>query len=470
MFENLLGQSAADRLREDAASGLLAPSMLFFGPPATGKGTAALELGRVLSCEAGEGASEAKSAGSAAGGPRASWHCPCPACARHRQLIHPDLLLMGPRSFSAEIAASSAVFLAERAQGRILFTRALRKLLCRFSPVLWEDDTRLAKLNPLLQTLEEDMEDLEAAEGKDREKLCAALVKNALKLESENLGDFIPVAQVRRAAYWGRLAPSGRQKLLVIENADLMGEEARNSLLKILEEPPRRLSIVLVTARREAILPTLLSRLRPYRFVKREARVEAEVIRRVFRDVRPGGLPEGGPSANPDPAGAAPADKAPASLSLAAYLDSFLPVPPERLYPLAAFFAASVALGTLKASKRKGGEVPPGIIPLGKFAAPIAREAGLGEPMEDSRETIKRVMEGADSFGARSLFSGFLRALLSVASAAWTEPDVRRIAFNGIWKKHAGEADAAVGIWNQQPSLALDRLITGLRDAMVEFG
>jgi DNA polymerase-3 subunit gamma/tau len=448
MFENLLGQSAADRLREDAEAGRLPPSMLFFGPPATGKGTAALELGRALSCEGGA------TPGGLAAGTFAPWNCPCPACARHRQLLHPDLLLMGPRSFSAEIAASSAVYLKEGTpQGRILFSRALRKLLCRFSPVLWEDDSKLGRLNPLLQSLEEDMDGLDVAEGKDREKLCAALVKNALKLESEGLGDLIPVAQVRRAAYWGRLAPSGRRKLLVIENADRMKDEARNSLLKILEEPPERLTIALLSARREAILPTLLSRLRPYRFVRREPQVEAQVIRRVFRGINAEEL-----SAE----GASPA------LGLAAYLDSFLPVPPEKLYPLAAFFAASVALGALNASKRGGRPVPPGVIPLGKFAAPLARQAGLGEPSEDSREIISRVM-GGGAFEGRSLFSAFLGALLRVVSGAWTEPDPRRIGFNGIWKKYAGEADAGVGTWNQQPALALDRLITELKGAMAEF-
>jgi DNA polymerase-3 subunit gamma/tau len=377
---------------------------------------------------------------------------------------------MGPRSFSAEIAASSAVFLREGTlQGRILFTRALRKLLCRFSPILWEEDPKLGRFNPLLQSLEEDMESLETAEGKEREKLCAALVKNALKLESENMGDFIPVAQVRRAAYWGRLAPSGRRKLLVIENADRMKDEARNSLLKILEEPPERLSIVLVTARREAVLPTLLSRLRPYRFVKREPQVEREVIRRVFRETAEGGgLTER--LTDSAQAGSAPADKSGAFSVLAAYLDSFLPVPPEKLYPLAAFFAASVALGALNISRRKGKEVPPGIIPLGKFAAPIAREAGLGDPSGDSRDIVKRVMEGAGGFETRSLFSGFLRALLSVVSGAWREPDPRRIGFNGIWKRHTGEADAAVGTWNQQPALALERLIAELKGAMTEFG
>jgi DNA polymerase-3 subunit gamma/tau len=434
MFENLLGQSAVDRLREDAEGGL-APSMLFFGPPASGKGTAALELGRVLSCE-GEGA-KAKVA---------SWNCSCPSCVRHRQLLHPDLLIMGSRSFSAEIAASASVFLREGSpQGQILFVRALRKLLCRFSPALWEDDPKLGKINPLLQSLEEDMDRLPAEEGKAREKLCDDLLKSALKLESEGMGEFIPVAQVRRAAYWGRLAPTGRRKLLVIESADRMKDEARNSLLKILEEPPERLSIVLCTARREAILPTLLSRLRPYRFVKRDPQVEAEVIRRVFRSG------EGG-----------------AVSSLAAYLESFLPVPPEKLYPLAAFFAASVALGTLNTAKRRRISPPQGILPLGKFAAPIAREAGLGDPSDDSGDIIARVLAGAGKFEVRSLFSRFLGAVLLVVSRSWTEPDPARIGYHEIWKKYIGEADTAVGTFNQQTALALDRLISGLKGALVE--
>jgi DNA polymerase-3 subunit gamma/tau len=144
MFENIIAQGAADRIREDLGAGILAPSMLFYGPPASGKGTAALELGRVLSCESG-----------------GAWNCPCPDCARHRQLLHPDLLLLGRRAFAAEIAASAAVVARDFRHGRLLLLRAARKLLGRFSPVLWEGERDLGKINPLVQALEEDLEALE---------------------------------------------------------------------------------------------------------------------------------------------------------------------------------------------------------------------------------------------------------------------------------------------------------------------
>jgi DNA polymerase-3 subunit gamma/tau len=450
MFENIIGQEAAARLHRDLEAGILAPSMLFFGPIASGKGTSALELGRVLSCEQ-DGA----------------WNCPCPACARHRLLLHPDLLMMGQRAFAGEIAAAAAVLSREPRHGRLLLLRSARKLMGRFSPVLWEEDTHLGKLNPLVQALDDDLESLEAAgnedAGGDLEKIGASIMKSALKLEAEGIGDLIPVAQIRRASYWGRLAPAGRQKLLLIENADRMREDALNSLLKILEEPPARLNIVLCTSRRDAILPTLLSRLRPYRFMQRDAQAEGEVIRRVFRHPQPSSQPA-------DVEGSVP------SGGLGAYLDSFLPVSRDTLYPLAAFFVSSVALSALDKFRRRGIAALPGeLVSLGTHGAPLADAAGLGSPLGDTGGIIAKVLERAENFQLRSLFSRFLGAVLDVVSESLrsgekNSPGISpyRVAYNGLWKKYVGEANAAVGTWNQSPALALDRLISDLTGAMAE--
>ncbi|MDR1319330.1 MAG: DNA polymerase III [Treponema sp.] len=458
MFENIIGQAAANQLGEDLRSGRLAPSMLFFGPPASGKGSAGLELARALSCEDGA----------------AAWNCPCPACARHRYLLHPDLLILGPRPFSAEIAASSAALAREpdSPAGFILFIRSVRKLLARFSPVLWEDDPRLGKLNSLLQSLEEDLDDFEilardaaagirpgnggAAENgagrtasEDAGKLCASVLKNALRLEGEGLGETIPIARIRRAAYWSRLAPSGRRKTLLIENADRMQEGARNSLLKLLEEPPETISIVLTAPRREAILPTLLSRLRPYRFLKRNEDRELEVIRRVFRDKTP----------SPGDAG---------SLSVGAYLDGFLPQPDEKLRPLAAFFASSLARAALVAFKKKGlNEIPGPLASLGKYCAPIAEAAGFGRLLR-AGDILPAVLAASGNFEGPS-FPRFLRLVLSQVREALKEEtgSPLYIAYNDIWRKYTAEAEAASGVWNQSPALALESLFYRLREGMV---
>ncbi|MCL2175342.1 MAG: DNA polymerase III, partial [Treponema sp.] len=76
MFENIIAQSAADQLGDDIDSGRIAPSMLFYGPSESGKGSSALELSRVLSCEEDAG-----------------WKCACASCERHRYLLHDDLLI-----------------------------------------------------------------------------------------------------------------------------------------------------------------------------------------------------------------------------------------------------------------------------------------------------------------------------------------------------------------------------------------
>lgn len=465
MFENLLGQGVRGQLIEDIETGVLAPAMLFSGPPASGKGTAALELGRVISCEAGGGLK-------ADGSRRAEWNCACPACARHRLLLHPDLLCLGWRPFSAEIAASAGTFRREPgvSSSRLLFIRSVRKLLARFHPALWEDDPKAAKVSPLVASIEEGLDELEAAESLSTErisgeqnpaeegaltKLVEGMIKNAFRLESEGVSEAIPVAQIKRAAWWSRLAPAGREKLIVIENADRMHEEARNSLLKLLEEPPGRSRYVLCSSRPPALNATILSRLRPYRFASRDAAAEAEVIRRVYRDKT-------------------------AAAGIGAYLDSFLPVSGETLSALAAFFAASAAFRAAVLLKKQGRPLPDEVVLLGKSAAPLAEAAGLGRPLDDSAGVIALVLEKAGKFEVRSLFSRFLACLLEQVSASFRNtdasisvmpPDFKPPAprYNDLWKKCSAWAETAAGIYNLRPAVVLEKLFTDLSRGMAEL-
>jgi DNA polymerase-3 subunit gamma/tau len=379
--------------------------MLFAGPAASGKGTAALELARALSCEQD-----------------ALWNCPCPSCAHHRMLYHPDLLALGSRPFSPEIAAAAEVFVRENAEtpAQILFVRAVRKLLLRFNPILWEDDPRFSRLSPLLEALEDGLNEITAGktgasflENTARaEELAASIRKNAFKLEADGMADLIPVSQIRRASYWIRLAPLGRRKFLLIENADRMQDAARNALLKILEEPPGRVFIVLTTTCAPALLPTMLSRLRPYRFSRRDETVEKDVIRRVFRGADPPRTP-----------GVSAPTKGSDSF-ITGYLESFLPVSGGKLYPLTAFFAASLAAQALLALKNESPPLtpPPGIIALGKYTAPIAESSGCGRPAKEAADCVKAVLSGAERFETPGLFRRFLSQLLDMVSQS-TRPD-----------------------------------------------
>jgi len=459
VFENIIAQAATVQLKADMLSHRLAPSMLFFGPAASGKGSAAIEMARALSCENEE----------------AAWNCACPACVRHRALVHPDLVILGPKGFAAEIAASRAAFLREPASaaGRSLFIRSLRKLLARFAPAVWEYESKSGRINPLslLQSIEEEVDEFEtlavsyaSSDTQDisaLEKLTNSLLKNAFKLEDECMSETIPIAQVRRAAYWSRLSPSGKRKTLIIENADRMKDEARNSLLKLLEEPPESINIVLTVVRRESLLPTILSRLRPYRFLARSAGEEREIIRRIFRDSS--ALPETEAGQN----SAAAADAAPGLV--AAYLDSFLPQSPEKLLPLAAFFVAAVARAAAVSAKSRGliqssDAISPTLKALGSYCAPIAEAAGF-ERSGSAQEVIAALLSRSGNFEGRS-FPRFLALALDLVSWSLNEyvAGPARIVCGDIWRKRLGEAQAAYGVWNQRPELALESLFHNLKE------
>jgi len=437
VFENIIEQGAVLQLKDDILSRKSAPSMLFFGPPESGKGSAALELARALSCEED-----------------ASWKCSCSSCERYRYLQHTDLLILGPRSFQSEISACCSAFLRNSSSpsARILFIRSLRKLQIRFSDVLMEDDPKLGKVSSILQSMEEGLSEFwiksaDTASFAALEKLCASLVKDALSL-SGSVSNNVPVGHIRRAAYWCRLAPNGKRKTLLIENAENMREDAGNSLLKLLEEPPDTVTIVLTSSRREAIIPTILSRLRQYRFLKRTVESEREVLRRVFQD-----------SVNEN-------DITAGSSLVSAYLDSFFNRSTEKLYPLAAWFIASLARITIHSLNKKGKSVPQMINILGERYAPIASAAGFERSVRITA-IVKTLLAESGSFEDDS-FSRFMKLCLEMTGSVTRETcEPQFLAYNNLFKKYINEAETAVCVLNQNAALALEALLYKLKNALV---
>ncbi|MBI5472111.1 MAG: DNA polymerase III subunit delta' [Ignavibacteriae bacterium] len=66
------------------------------------------------------------------------------------------------------------------------------------------------------------------------------------------------IRQVRRESAMRSLY--GGKKIFIVSNAEEMGDEAANTLLKTLEEPPGDTLLILTTSRPEMLLPTILSR------------------------------------------------------------------------------------------------------------------------------------------------------------------------------------------------------------------
>ena len=76
------------------------------------------------------------------------------------------------------------------------------------------------------------------------------------------------------------------RRVFVIEAAETMNDQAANRMLKTLEEPPSFAHLVLLTDRREDVLPTIASRCQQVRFDPPPASAIARALRRRRRRAR----------------------------------------------------------------------------------------------------------------------------------------------------------------------------------------
>ncbi len=279
MFENVLFQDATTLLSADIQKGKLPQSILLAGSSCAGKLTCALEIARVLSCS-----------GEVVG----NWQCTCSSCLKHKSLVSTDLLIAGSRSLLCEIAGARKALLEAYQQNaswiqasRYLFVRAVRKLTGRFNQVLWEGDDKVSKISPLISAIDEILEGLDPLqpliEIEKFEKLSLKLLEHCEKLENSFMYDSIPVSHIRRAQSWAHYTITSGKRVFIIENADKMQEGVRNALLKILEEPPEHCVFVLIAENRNAVMPTILSRVRTYTFGIRKLEQNTEVLKRIYR-------------------------------------------------------------------------------------------------------------------------------------------------------------------------------------------
>lgn len=80
-------------------------------------------------------------------------------------------------------------------------------------------------------------------------------------------GPLIRVAQVRQLCATLAMKPyAARSRVVIITDARAMNPEAANALLKVLEEPPERTLLILLTTQTGDLLPTIVSRCQQLRF------------------------------------------------------------------------------------------------------------------------------------------------------------------------------------------------------------
>jgi len=244
---------------------------------------------------------------------------------------------------------------------------------------------------------------------------------------------------IRNAETWARLAPHGPRKVAIIENADRMQESSRNALLKILEEPPESVRFVLTTSRRSAIMTTILSRARTYRFAQRDQEGSARVVERIFRSSEP-------------------------AASVEAFLSARAPFPPARARELAEAF--------LGAALSSGGEGLPR--PLSALAREFGRSEAARSGARDGAPSaaLAMLLEATKDFGQKdpamaSSFTAFLAALAAALGSLLREEGMDASAV-GLVERIAALVRAASNEYetmNRGPGLLAEALLYAIGDA-----
>jgi DNA polymerase-3 subunit delta' len=95
------------------------------------------------------------------------------------------------------------------------------------------------------------------------------LIRRAWDQDRKKLKAQITVEEVRRLnSFFGLSATDGGTRVVIVDSADEMNPSAANALLKVLEEPPAKAVLLLVSHQPARLLPTIRSRCRVLRFQK----------------------------------------------------------------------------------------------------------------------------------------------------------------------------------------------------------
>ncbi|MBI5115511.1 DNA polymerase III subunit delta' [Candidatus Poribacteria bacterium] len=108
------------------------------------------------------------------------------------------------------------------------------------------------------------------AEGKHPDVQTIMPTKRSSTIGVKQIEELLPIAYMRPI--------SGKCKVFVLSEADRMGLETANKLLKTLEEPPPSTVFVLITERPESVLPTVASRCQPIKFGRLHTESVAQIL------------------------------------------------------------------------------------------------------------------------------------------------------------------------------------------------
>ncbi len=257
-----------DVIEQDIRRERFPQAVLFSGPRYSLKMTSALETVRVLSCkEKGEE------------------DCHCASCKANSLLGTSNLIILSQRDHASILTTYLGVYKRLRNNfSKNQLIRATRIFLLGYHGALLKGVSASLKpafeaaggLNDLLLQLGSLREDDQKGAMKFEKEYLDALKK----IQSSGRKDSsLSIEQVRAIEEWTiQTTEDGQKQFVILEEVERSGESARNSLLKLLEEPPEGVYFILLSTHPERLMQTILSRVRRYRFVP----LEPEGVKRLL--------------------------------------------------------------------------------------------------------------------------------------------------------------------------------------------
>ncbi|ASP22790.1 DNA polymerase III subunit gamma/tau [Antarctobacter heliothermus] len=107
-------------------------------------------------------------------------------------------------------------------------------------------------------------------------------------LKEGRFSDVIRVDEIRKLnAFFGLSAADGGRRVVIVDSADEMTNQAANALLKMLEEPPARTTLLLLSHQPARLLPTIRSRCRTLRLAPLPPEDMAQALAQAGAEVAP---------------------------------------------------------------------------------------------------------------------------------------------------------------------------------------
>jgi DNA polymerase III delta prime subunit len=250
LFSGILHQKIAVRmLRNEIRLGTLPRTMLFYGPDGSGKFHTAVEVVRIQSCRE-----------------KGVPGCGCASCTAVRRLASVDVFVI----CRSNLANSFDLW------GRFGFSDENRQYLIR-------DLERFLKSIAADGRYEKEYRYVSGIIGSrtELEKKFSELIGIVTDIIRSACGRVITIDQIREAQrFLSHRSGFGGCRVLVIDGAESMNDEAQNSFLKVSEDTPEGSLIILTTVNKEQLRPTIVSRCRLYRFSRLTDDQKSQILTR----------------------------------------------------------------------------------------------------------------------------------------------------------------------------------------------